>query len=148
VIFQDFLNAELNKKGWGGSELARQMKRIDQRAASASAVNAWRRGEYEPKREHIPAIAITLETSEQELWQMVQPAVKGDMEVAEMLAREIPASMKQFEVRLLVQLMRGNVQSIQRWNREEDARDKAKAFEGTSRNTDEGAPPQVRQNLP
>jgi len=146
--FRDFVNGKLNKKGWSGSEFARQMKRHDDRAASASAVNAWRRGEYLPKREHIPAIAYTLEESEQDIWRMVQPAVTGDMEVAAMLAREIPSSMKPFEVRLLVHLMRGNLQSIQRWNREEDTRDKATAFEGTSRNTDEDVPPQVRQNLP
>jgi transcriptional regulator with XRE-family HTH domain len=89
--FRDFINSNLNHRGWSGAEFARQMQRFDDRAASISAVNAWRRGEYLPKREHIPAIAQTLNASEQDIWRMVQPAVTGDMDVAEMLARELPS---------------------------------------------------------
>jgi hypothetical protein len=145
MVFSDYLNTKLGRRGWSGPEMARQMKRVDPRnAVSGSAVNAWRRGEYLPKREHIPAIARVLEASEQEIWRLVQPDVAGNPEVAEMLAREIPKSMTPREVRLLAYLMRANVQALQAWGRGEDAQDAARDAQDMPGSTGEEDRPGAR----
>ncbi len=140
--FSGFLNDELTRLGWTGGEVVRQMKRIDPAdAVSVSTVSAWRRGEYLPKREHIPLLAKVIGASEGKLWSLIE---QGDLSLAQadaatQIARELPATIQPHEVRLVLELLRGNLQALHHYNQGEDERHRVAAgvVLQTSQNSDE-----------
>jgi transcriptional regulator with XRE-family HTH domain len=125
VSFGQWLLKELSAREIDQAELARRTK------AGTSTVSRWVNDISTPTVENIVDIANALRLPAGTVFARVAELEHGgDEALIDLLAREIPPSIQPHEARLVIHLLRGIVDGIASWNREEDERDRLARDEG------------------
>jgi transcriptional regulator with XRE-family HTH domain len=120
MTFGQWLLKEISTRELDQADLARRTK------SGTSTVSRWVNDLSMPTIENIVDIASALKLPPEVVFSRAAGLNPGDETLVTMLAREVPATLRPDEARLVVYLLRGVVQGIRDWNRAEEVEAEAR----------------------